>query len=52
MKKIVTLLAALGLSLSGLSYAQPVKMTDAQMDQVTAGGSLIHVNGNVHVKVK
>lgn len=52
MKKVITILAALGLSLSGLSYAQPVKMTDAQMDQVTAGGSLIHVHGHVHVKLK
>jgi hypothetical protein len=56
MKKLSTFVVALGVSLSGLAYAQPgssqqptqapgkVQLTEAQMDKVTAGASLIDVD--------
>jgi hypothetical protein len=54
MKRIAVVALALGLAAAPAAFAEPVKMSEAQLDQVT-GGQLISVSvtnvGNPNVQV-
>jgi NAD/NADP transhydrogenase alpha subunit len=54
MKRITAIAVVLGLA-AAPAFAEPVKMTEAQLDQVTAGQSLIDISvqnvGNASVTV-
>ena len=44
MKRIAVVACALGLAAAPCAFAEPVKMSDAQLDQVAAGQGLVDVS--------
>jgi len=44
MKRIAVVACALGLAATPYAFAEPVKMSDAQLDQVAAGQGLVDVS--------